>query len=46
VPVGDPAFLPELEKVLTSELKGILAGASRVHDEMLRGKDWRTVTPP
>lgn len=46
VPVGDPAFLPELEKVLTAELKGILAGASRVHDEMLRGKDWRTVMPP
>ena len=46
VPVGNPSSLPELEKVLTSELKGILAGASRVHDEMISGKDWRTVTPP
>jgi hypothetical protein len=46
VPVGDPGSLRELENVLTSELKGILAGASRVHDEMIRGKDWRTVTPP
>ena len=30
----------------TTELKGILSGASRVHDEMIRGKDWRKVTPP
>lgn len=44
--VADPASLPEMEKVLTSELKGLLIGASRVHDEMIAGKDWRTVTPP
>jgi hypothetical protein len=46
VPVGDSASLPELERILTLELKGILAGANRVYDDMLRHKDWRTVTPP
>jgi|GEM_PF-1581851 hypothetical protein len=46
VPVGNPDSLAELEKVLTFELKGILAGASRVHDDMIRDKDWRSVTPP
>lgn len=46
VPVSGPGSLDELESVLTSELKGILAGASRVHEEMIRGKDWRQVTPP
>src|SRR5438093_13433164 len=45
VPVGGPDSLPELEAVLTSELRGILAGASKVHDEMIRDKDWRGVTP-
>src|SRR6476469_6307823 len=30
VPVGGIETLPDLEKVLTSELKGILAGASRL----------------
>jgi uncharacterized protein Usg len=44
--VAGPDSLPELEAVLTAELKGILAGASKVHDEMIRDKDWRTVTPP
>jgi hypothetical protein len=28
------------------ELRGILIGASQVHDEMLTGSDWRGVTPP
>jgi hypothetical protein len=46
VPVAAPDTLGELETVLTAELKGILAGASRVHDEMVRDKDWRKVTPP
>ncbi len=46
VPFAGPNSLAELESVLTTELKGILAGASRVHDEMIRGKDWRKVTPP
>ena len=46
VPFAGPNSLAELESVLTIELKGILAGASRVHDEMIRGKDWRKVTPP
>ncbi len=46
VPAANPDALPDLERVLTLELKGILAGASRVHDDMIRDKDWRTVTPP
>ncbi len=46
VPVASPESLPELEAVLTAELKGILAGASKVHDEMILDKDWRRVTPP
>src|SRR6266545_1432305 len=41
VPVAGPNSLMELENILTSELKGILAGASRVHDEMVHGTDWR-----
>jgi hypothetical protein len=46
VPVASPESLPELEKLLTSELRGILIGASQVHEEMITGKDWRGVTPP
>jgi hypothetical protein len=46
VPVSNPDSLADLETVLTAELKGIIAGASRVYDEMIRDKDWRTVTPP
>src|SRR6266536_3493106 len=46
VPVAGPSAVAELETVLTHELKGILAGANRLHDEMVRGKDWRKVTPP
>lgn len=46
VPVVNPESLPELEKLLTSELLGILTGASRVHEEMLRGQDWKRVAPP
>lgn len=46
VPLPDPSALPELEKLLTAELHGILAGASRIHEEMIRGQDWRRVTPP
>jgi hypothetical protein len=46
VPIGGSNSLGELEAILTRELKGILAGASRVHDEMIGEKDWRQVTPP
>ena len=46
VPVASPDSLAELEKLLTAELRGILAGASQVHEEMMSGKDWRGVTPP
>jgi len=46
VPVGSPESLEELEKLLTAELRGILSGASSIHEEMISGKDWRRVTPP
>jgi hypothetical protein len=46
VPVINPESLPDVEKILTNELIGILTGASRIHDEMLHGQDWRRVTPP
>ena len=46
VPIANEEAIPELEKLLTKELLGILAGASKVHDEMLSGTDWRRVTPP
>jgi len=46
VPVAGAENLSELEKVLTDELKGILAGASQVHDQMVSGEDWRQIAPP
>jgi hypothetical protein len=46
VPIADPASVPDLERVLTHELQGILSGASQIHDEMVTGSDWRRVTPP
>ena len=46
VPIAGPEALPELEKVLTAELKGILAGASAIHEEMVSGTDWRQIAPP
>lgn len=45
VPFGGADSLGELETILTRELKGILAGASQVHDEMIGEKDWKRVTP-
>jgi len=46
VPVARPEALPELAAILTSELTGILVGASRIHDQMLAGQDWKSVNPP
>jgi hypothetical protein len=46
VPLADAASLPELERVLTAELKGILAGASQMHERMAGAPDWRAVPPP
>jgi hypothetical protein len=46
VPIASEDAIPELEKLLTKELVGILTGASRIHDEMISGTDWRRVTPP
>src|SRR4051812_803267 len=46
VPVARPEALPELAGILTSELHGILLGASRIHDQMIAGEDWKSVSPP
>jgi hypothetical protein len=46
IPVTGPETLPELERLLTRELLGILTGASRVYEEMASGPDWKKVTPP
>jgi hypothetical protein len=46
VPVARPEALAELAAILTSELSGILIGASRIYEQMLTGQDWKTVSPP
>jgi hypothetical protein len=46
VPVTTEGALPELEAILTKELKGIIAGAARVYEEMIGTGDWRRVSPP
>ena len=37
MPVARPDALPELALILTSELKGILTGAGRIHEQMMAG---------
>ena len=44
--VASSEALPELAAILTSELKGILAGASQIHAQMMAGADWKSVSPP
>jgi hypothetical protein len=46
VPVARPEALKELAAVLTSELSGILAGASQIYEQMQSRQDWKTVSPP
>lgn len=46
VPVARPEALPELAVILTTELAGILTGASVIYDQMVAGQDWKTVAPP
>ena len=46
VPVASPESLSELEGLLTDELKGILAGAERVHQELVKSQNWRAEPPP
>jgi hypothetical protein len=46
IPVADPNSMPDVEKLLTTELKGILAGADRVYQEMLKSQDWRREPAP
>lgn len=46
VPLPGGDTLAELERLLTTELRGILAGAERVYREMLKSQDWRQNPPP
>jgi hypothetical protein len=46
VPVAHSDALPELARILTSELRGILIGAGQIHDQMINGQDWKSVSPP
>jgi hypothetical protein len=46
VPVAHPEALEELAAILTTELKGILIGAGQIHDQMISGQDWKSVSPP
>ena len=46
VPVASPDSVADLEKLLTDELKGILAGAERVHEELVKSHNWRTEPQP
>lgn len=45
-PVAGAEAVAEIEKLLTSELRGILAGADQLHGEMIKSKDWRRDTSP
>ena len=46
IPLGATDPVGDLEKLLTTELRGILAGADRVYREMLESRDWRQEPPP
>jgi hypothetical protein len=46
VPIATPESVPDLERVLTNELIGILAGAERVHQELVKSQNWRTEPTP
>lgn len=46
IPLAASDPVREVETMLTTELRGILAGADRVYREMLKSQDWRQTTPP
>lgn len=46
VPVASAETIADLEKLLTGELKGILAGAERVHEELIKSQNWRAEPSP
>ena len=46
VPVANAETISDLEKLLTGELKGILAGAERVHEELIKSQNWRAEPSP
>ena len=45
VPLSNPDSLGEIERLLTGELRGILAGADRVHAEIVDAWKSRGVSP-
>lgn len=46
VPLANPESVAELERLLTDELKGILAGAERVYQELVKSQNWRSEPTP
>ncbi len=40
VPIASPESVSDLERLLTDELKGILAGAERVHQDLVKSQNW------
>jgi hypothetical protein len=46
VPIASPDSLADVERVLTEELRGILAGADRVHQEIMRDHAWEQKPRP
>src|SRR5688572_32527829 len=42
VPVATSDSVADLQKLLTDELVGILAGAERVHQELVKSQNWRS----
>lgn len=46
VPIASPESVTELERLLTNELIGILAGAERVHQELVKSQELAHRTNP
>jgi len=46
IPLPGSESLSEIERLLTHELRGILAGAERVYRDMLESPDWRQEPAP
>lgn len=41
IPITTPESIAEVEKLLTQELRGILAGAERVYGDIVNSPEWR-----
>lgn len=46
IPLTATDSVGDIEKLLTQELRGILAGADRVYHDILKSPDWRQEPPP